>query len=133
MDVIGASIDDRATRDVPTPREVEMVVDLLESVYQANGRMAEELDRLAASRAAVSDAAVQALTRLAEDLRPGAAARAQLAELGSHLQIAGAAEWIARHRRLDPNAELLPTVRGRASWRAAQRWGHRPGPSGGAA
>jgi hypothetical protein len=71
--------------------------------------------------------------RLAEDLRPGAAARAQLAELGDNLQIAGAAEWIARRRRLDPDAALVPTVRGRAAWRAAQRWGHWPGSPGGAA
>jgi hypothetical protein len=95
----------------PTREQIEHVVALLEVVYQANGRMAAELDRLAASRASVSEASVIGLLRLAEDLRPGAAARAQLAELEHEVQIAGAAEWIARRRRLDPDADLVPTAR----------------------
>ena len=93
----------------PTREQIEQVVALLEVVYQANGRMAAELDRLAASRAAVSQASVTGLLRLADDLRPGAAARARLAELRQDVQVAGAAEWIARRRQLDPDADLLPT------------------------
>ena len=88
----------------PTREQIEQVVALLEVVYQANGRMAAELDRLAASRASVTG-----LLRLADDLRPGAAARARLAELRQDVQVAGAAEWIARRRQLDPDADLLPT------------------------
>jgi hypothetical protein len=95
----------------PTREQIEHVVALLEVVYQANGRMAAELDRLAASRASVSDASVTVLLRLAEDLRPGAAARERLAELEQEVQVAGAAEWIARRRRLDPDADLVPTAR----------------------
>jgi hypothetical protein len=95
----------------PTREQIEHVVALLEVVYQANGRMAAELDRLASSRTSVSEASVTGLLRLAEDLRPGAAARTQLAALDQELQVAGAAEWIARRRRLDPAADLLPTPR----------------------
>lgn len=91
--------------------QIEHVVALLEVVYQANGRMADELDRLASSRASVSEACVLGLLRLAEDLRPGAVARAQLATLDQEVQVAGAAEWIARRRQLDPDGELLPTPR----------------------
>ena len=101
---------DRGTA-APTREQIDHVVALLEVVYQANGRMAAELDRLASSRASVSEASVTGLLRLAEDLRPGAAARAHLAELEQDVQVAGAAEWIARRRRLDPNVDLLPTAR----------------------
>jgi len=94
----------------PTCEQVEHVVALLEVVYQANGRLAAELDRLAWSRASVSEASVTGLLRLAEDLRPGAAARAHLAALEQDVQVAGAAEWIARRRRLDPDADLVPTA-----------------------
>jgi hypothetical protein len=111
------------TAETSIPAQIEMVVDLLEAVYQANGRMAAELDRLAASRTSVSDAAVHTLVRLAEDLRPGAAARARLAELDHDLQVAGAAAWIARRRQLDCDVELIPTARVRAH----RRWGRRPG------
>lgn len=95
----------------PTREQIEQVVALLEVVYQANGRMAAELDRFASSQASVSEASVSGLLRLAEDLRPGAAARTQLAELEQEVQIAGAEEWITRRRRLDPNADLVSTVR----------------------
>jgi hypothetical protein len=95
----------------PTREQLEHVVALLEVIYQANGRMAAELDRLAWSRTSVSEACVAGLLRLAEDLRPGAAARAQLAALDQEIQVAGAAEWIARRRRLAPDADLLPTTR----------------------
>jgi len=91
--------------------QIEHVVALLEVVYRANGLLADELDRLASSRASVSDASVAGLLRLAEDLRPGAAARAQLAAFDPEVQVAGAAEWIARRRRVDPDGELLPTPR----------------------
>lgn len=95
----------------PTREQIEHVVALLEVVYQANGRMADELDRLASSRASVSEASVTRLLRLAEDLRPGAAARTHLAALEQEVQVAGAAEWIARRHQLDPDAELVPTAR----------------------
>lgn len=91
--------------------QIEHVVALLEVVYRANGVLADELDRLASSRASVSDAGVAGLLRLAEDLRPGAAARAQLAAFDPELQVVGAAEWIARRRRVDRDGELLPTPR----------------------
>jgi hypothetical protein len=94
-----------------TREQIDHVVALLKVMYQANGRLAAELDRLASSRASVSDASVTGLLRLADDLRPGAAARAHLAELDRDVQVAGAAEWIARRRRLEPDAELVPTVR----------------------
>lgn len=94
---------DRGTA-APTREQIEHVVALLEVVYQANGLMAAELDRLASSRASVSEASVTGLLRLAEDLRPGAAARAHLAELEQDVQVAGAAEWIARRRQLDPTS-----------------------------
>jgi hypothetical protein len=140
---MAASSDRRST--APTRAQIEHVVALLEVVYQANGRLADELDRLAASRASVSEASVTRLLRLAEDLRPGAAARADLAELDQEVQVAGAEEWIARRRRLDPDADLVPTARSdspvpastplgpgaarrtaSATDRAHTRW-HRPG------
>lgn len=97
--------------------QIEHVVALLEVVYQANAQMADELDRLAASRTSVSETCVGRLLRLAEDLRPGAAARGQLAALDQQVQVqvAGAAEWIARRRRVDPDGDLLPTPRLSAS------------------
>lgn len=117
----------------PSPNDVAMVVDLLNTVYQANERMAVELDRLTASRSSVSDADVQAFLRLADELRPGAAARARLAELDNDLQVAGAAEWIARHRQHHPGARLVPTAAGPASRRAVHRWHIRPNTPGDAA
>lgn len=93
------------------PTQIEHVVALLEVVYRANGLLATEVDRIASSRAAVSDASVIGLLRLAEDLRPGAAARSQLAAFDPEVQVAGAVEWIARRRRVDPDGELLPTPR----------------------
>lgn len=117
----------------PRPDDVEMVVDLLNTVYQANERMAAELDRLTASRSSVSDADVQAFLRLADELRPGAAARSRLAELDNDLQVAGAAEWIAQRRQHHPDAELVPTAAGPASRRAVHRWHMRPNTPGDAA
>jgi hypothetical protein len=117
----------------PSPNDVEMVVNLLNRVYQANERMAAELDRLTASRSSVSDADVQTFLRLADELRPGAAARARLAELNNDLQVAGAAEWIAQHRQQHPDAELVPTAAGPASRRALHRWHRRPNTPGDAA
>jgi hypothetical protein len=93
----------------PDRDQVELVVELLDIVYLANGRMAAELDRLSASRASVSEASIEQFLRLAEDLRPGAAARLQLGRLDNDTQIAGAAAWIARRQLHDPAGELLPT------------------------
>lgn len=92
--------------------DVELAVELLEVVYQGNGRMAAELDRLTASRALVSEAVIERFQHLAEDLRLRAEARAHLARLDGETQIAGAAVWITRRRQLDPDTELLPTARG---------------------
>jgi hypothetical protein len=103
----------------PELDQVELVVDLIEVVYQANGRMAAALDRLTASRASVSDACIEAFLRLAEDLRPGAAARARLACVDNETQIAGAAAWIARRRQLEPGSDLLPATHGTRSAGAA--------------
>jgi hypothetical protein len=139
-------IDEKGTGSVDAMRElsgapdgsssrndIEMVVDLPNAVYQANERMAAELDRLTASRSSVSDADVQAFLRLANELRPGAAARARLAELDNDLQVAGAAEWIAQHRQHHPDTELVPTAAGPASRRAVHRWHKRPNTPGDAA
>lgn len=117
----------------PHSGDVELVVELLNAVYQANERMAAELDRLTAARSSVSDADVQAFLRLADELRPGAAARARLAELDNDLQAAGAADWIAQHRQRHPDAELVPTAAGPASRRAVHRWHRRPNTPGDAA
>lgn len=91
--------------------EVENAVALLDIVYRADVLFADELDRLASSRASVSDASVTGLLRLAEDLRPGAAAHAQLAAFDPEVQVAGATEWIARRRIIAPYGELLPPPR----------------------
>ena len=93
-------------------RTVEQVADLLDAVYQANGRMAAEVDRIIGSRAAVSQATIDRFTRLAADLRPGARARAELSDLDPDLLLAGTSVCMARRRaRADS-----------ASGRAEARW-----------
>lgn len=93
-------------------RTVEQVADLLDVVYQANGRMAAEVDRIIGSRAAVSQATIDRFTRLAADLRPGARARAELSDLDPDLLLAGTSVWMAcRRARADS-----------ASGRADARW-----------
>ena len=103
-------------RDINQARPVRIstarVADLLETVYAANGRMASEVDLILGSRAAVSQATVERFVRLADELRPGAAARAELAQLDPDLLMAGTSLWMRRRRG---------TTR-TASARAAARW-----------
>ena len=79
-----------------TPKDV---ADLLDVVAQANSRLTSEVDRLLGSRAAVSGTTVERPLRLADDLRPGAAARAELsalADLDTDMLLAGMSEWLLR-------------------------------------
>lgn len=99
-----------------TATTANQVADLLAAVAAANGRIAAEADRIASSRAAVSLATIDRLTRLADDLRPGATARAQLAQLDPELLLAGTSVWLARRR-----AQSTSTAT--AAARAAARWG----------
>lgn len=90
------------------------VADLLDVVAQANDRLAAEVDRILGTRAAVSDITVNRLVKLADELRPGAAARAELralSELDTGLLLAGMSCWLDRRRAASPAAAL-----------AAQRW-----------
>ncbi|HEY3717769.1 MAG TPA: hypothetical protein VGL39_24860 [Jatrophihabitantaceae bacterium] len=107
-------MDDSARADQlrATPT-VEQVADLLDEVYAANGLLAEEVDRIIGSRAAVSQATVERFTRLAEQLRDGAQARATLSALDPALLLAGASAWRARRRARDDAT---------AARRAATRW-----------
>lgn len=90
----------------------EQVADLLEAVAAANDCMAAEAARIAGAQAAVTQATVDRLTRLADQLRPGANARAQLAELEPQLLLAGTALWLRRLRG-EPSSAVQ---------RAQQRW-----------
>lgn len=95
-----------------TPTEV---ADLLDVVAQANDRLTSEVDRLLGTRAAVSDRTVDRLVQLADDLRPGAAARAelrQLADLDTGLLLAGMSQWLAKRR----DATSAATARAAARW-----------------
>lgn len=96
----------------------EQVADLLATLAAANGLIAAESDRISSSRAAVSMATLDRLTRLTDELRPGAQARAQLSELDPDLLLAGTSVWLARRRSATPT-ELS------AAARAAARWGQR--------
>ena len=94
---------------------VEQVADLLDEVYAANGLLADEMDRILGSRAAVSQSTIDRFTRLAHQLRPGARARAraQLSDLDPSRVLAGTKIWMARNRGRSANT---------ASGRAASRW-----------
>jgi hypothetical protein len=81
-----------------TPKDL---ADLLDVSAQASCRLTSEVDRLLGSRAAVSCTMVERLLRLADDLRPGAAARAELsvlADLDTDVLLAGMSEWLLRRR-----------------------------------
>jgi hypothetical protein len=95
----------------------DQVADLLATVADANGRIAAEADRISNSRAAVSVATVNRLTRLADGLRPGARARAQLAEIDPDLLLAGTSVWLTRRRQAPASGAAS------AAARAAARWG----------
>ena len=92
---------------------VEEVADLLDEVYAANGLLADEMDRILGSRAAVSQSTIDRFTRLADQLRPGARARAQLSGLDPSRVLAGTKVWMARNRERSAYS---------ASGRAASRW-----------
>jgi hypothetical protein len=92
---------------------VEQVADLLDEVDAANGLLADEMDRILGSRAAVSQSTIDRFTRLADQLRPGARARAQLSDLDPSRVLAGTKIWMARNRERSAN---------KASGRAASRW-----------
>ncbi|WP_375504475.1 hypothetical protein [uncultured Jatrophihabitans sp.] len=100
------------------PVTVDLVADLLATVAAANGLIAAEADRISNSRAVVSLATLERLATLTAELRPGAEARAVLAELDPDLLLAGTSVWLARRR----SAAAGPS----AAARAATRWG---GPS----
>jgi hypothetical protein len=76
----------------------EQVADLLDEVDAANGLLADEVDRILGSRAAVSQSTIDRFTRLADQLRPGAQARAQLSGLDPSRVLAGTKVWMARNR-----------------------------------
>jgi hypothetical protein len=88
----------------PGPLTADDVADLLESVATAGGRLASELDQIAACRAAVSQATVARLEALIVRLRPAAAMRAQLAAMDIELLMAGATVWAQRRRDRDLSA-----------------------------
>ena len=92
---------------------VEQVADLLDEVDAANGLLADELDRILGSRAAVSQSTIDRFTRLADQLRPGARARTQLSDLDPSQVLAGTKIWMARNRGWPANT---------ASGRAASSW-----------
>jgi hypothetical protein len=92
---------------------LEQVADLLDEVYAANGLLADEMDRILGSRAAVSQSTIDRFTRLADKLRPGARARAQLSRLDPSRVLTGTKVWIARNRERSAKS---------ASGRAASRW-----------
>ena len=92
---------------------VEQVADLLDEVDAANGLLADEMDRILGSRAAVSQSTIDRFTRLADQLRPGARARAQLSDLDPSRVLAGTKIWMARNRERSADT---------ASDRAASRW-----------
>lgn len=100
-------------RNVPAPT-AEQVADLFTIVAAANGLFAAEADRISNSRAAVSLAALDRLSELAAELRPGAEARAVLSDLDPDLLLAGTSVWLARHR--------TATTERSAVDRAADRW-----------
>jgi hypothetical protein len=105
LDECGQPIEDDCT--------LEQVADLLDEVYAANGLLADEMDRILGSRAAVSQSTIDRFTRLADQLRPGARARAQLSGLDPCQVLAGTKVWMARDRERSAKS---------ASGRAASRW-----------
>jgi hypothetical protein len=108
-------MDDSARADHARPAlSVEQVADLLDEVYAANGLLAEEMDRISSSRAAVSQATVDRFLRLAEQLRDGAQARATQSDLDPSLLLAGASAWRARRQPRDG--------RSAGTRRASGRW-----------
>lgn len=109
---------DPKTPPVTIDSAVERVADVLASVAAANGLIGAEADRISNSRAVVSLATLERLTTLTAELRPGAEARAVLAELNPDLLLAGTSVWLARRRSAAAGHS--------AAARAATRWG---GPS----
>lgn len=105
----------------PPALTVDQVADLLAMVAAANGRISAEADLITNSRAAVSLATLDRLSKLTAELRPGAEARAVLSDLDPDLLLAGTSVWLARRRDADRTES--------AAARAAARWGTRPWPA----
>jgi hypothetical protein len=91
----------------------EQIADLLDEVNAANSLLADEMNRILGSRAAVTQNTIDRFTRLTDQLRPGARARAQLSRLDASRVLAGTKIWIARNRQQSANS---------ASRRAVSRW-----------
>lgn len=106
------------------PVTVDQVADLLTTVAAANGLVAAEADRISSSRAAVSLATLERLTRLTAELRPGAEARALLSELDPDLLLAGTSVWLARRRSAaaSHSTDSRSADSRSAAARAASRW-----------
>jgi hypothetical protein len=92
----------------------EHVAGWLETVYEANGLIADEVDRIIGSHAPVSQSMISRLARLGDELQPGANARAQLANLDPGLLLAGTSMWIGRRR----TGEASAATRAEARWSA---------------
>lgn len=92
---------------------VEQVAELLDEVDAADGLLADEMDRILGSRAAVSQSSIDRFARVADQLRPGARARAQLCGLDPSRMLAHTKVWLTRNRGRSGNS---------ASGRAASRW-----------
>jgi hypothetical protein len=89
------------------------VADLLDTVHEANARIAAEIDRVIGCRAAVSQTTIDRFIRLAAQLSPGNRARAALSELDPDLLLAGVSVWTARRRARTDSAAIT---------RAERRW-----------
>jgi hypothetical protein len=72
------------------------VADALERLWAAGRAVADELDRIGASRALVSAATLAGLEAALANLRPAVGMRAQLAHLEPGLLRAGTAVWARR-------------------------------------
>jgi hypothetical protein len=102
-----------SSRQALTP---DGVADVLERLWAAGGAVADELDRIGASRALVSAATVAGLEAALASLRPAVGMRALLAHLEPGLLRAGTAVWARREgaaaRWADTPAAARSTVGG---------------------
>jgi hypothetical protein len=99
-----------ARPNAPGSLSPEQIADLIQEVYDANGLVADEVDRLLGSRVAVSGAIIDRFTRLADRLRPGASARAELSALDPSLLLAGTSVWMARRHQAANRASASAAV-----------------------
>ncbi|MGH3630354.1 MAG: hypothetical protein ACRDRL_23290, partial [Sciscionella sp.] len=84
------------------PLSAELIADRIDVVARAHGDLVDELDRIAASRAPVSELIAARLETLARRLRPAAQLRAELGDLDPKLLQAGVAVWAARRAAAIP-------------------------------